>query len=451
MPAPPALSPPRRREIFGWAMFDFANSSYTTVIVTVAFAVYFTTLVAPERGEFLWGLGLAIGNLIVLLLSPIVGAVADDSGRKKAFLFGTYATCVAGTALLYFVTPGRVGLGLALLVLSFVGFSFGENLASAFLPEISTPRNIGRISGFGWGLGYFGGLGCLLAVRPLLAGDFTPENLPNLRLAWLVTAGFFLLAAIPTFVFLRERAPRVEKAPLEFVRAGFARLATTARSIRQFSEIVRFLGVFFLFYAGLSSVVAFAGIFAAQTLGFTFSELVLLFILLQISSAAGALGFGWIQDRIGAGRTIQISLVLWIAVCVATYLLGEGDRVLLAGYTGKQLFWGVALFAGLGIGSLQSASRGVVGMFSPPEKAAEFFGFWGLAGKSAYMVGPFAFGLIAEAAGSQRVAMLSTAAFFVAGLVGMAFVDERRGLAEAAAWHAERSRREEPGDDALSA
>lgn len=451
MPAPPAPPPPRRREIFGWAMFDFANSSYTTVIVTVAFAVYFTTLVAPERGEFLWGLGLAIGNLIVLLLSPIVGAVADDSGRKKLFLFGTYATCVAGTALLYFVTPGRVGLGLALLVLSFVGFSFGENLAGAFLPEISTPRNIGRISGLGWGLGYFGGLGCLLAVQPLLAGDFTPENLPRLRLVWLVTAGFFLLAAIPTFVFLRERAPRVEKPPLEFVRAGFVRLATTARSIRQFSEIVRFLGVFFLFYAGLSSVVAFAGIYAAKTLGFTFSELVLLFILLQISSALGALLFGWVQDRIGAGRTIQISLVLWIAVCVATYLLGEGDGVLLAGYTGKQLFWGVGVFAGLGIGSLQSASRSVVGMFSPPQKAAEFFGFWGLAGKSAYMVGPFAFGLIAEAAGSQRVAMLSTAAFFVAGLVGMVFVDERRGVAEAAAWQAERARREVPGADALSA
>src|SRR5829696_7946822 len=185
MAAPDEYPPASKREIWSWAMFDFANSSYTTVIVTVAFSVYFTRMVAPEgRGDFLWGLGIAISNLIVLSLSPIVGAIADDSGRKKLFLLVTYLTCVIGTALLWFVKPGQVGLGLVLLVISFLGFSFGENLAGAFLPEISR---------LGWGLGYFGGLGCLLLVQPLLAGDFAESNLPNLRLAWLVTAAFFLL------------------------------------------------------------------------------------------------------------------------------------------------------------------------------------------------------------------------------------------------------------------
>ena len=157
--------PATKREIWSWAMFDFANSSYTTVIVTVAFSVYFTRLVAPAgRGELFWGAGIAIANLIVLSLSPIVGAIADDSGRKKLFLAFTYATCVIGTSLLWFVTPGRIWLGLILLVISFVGFSFGENLAGAFLPEISTPANIGRISGLGWGIGYFGGLASLLEI-----------------------------------------------------------------------------------------------------------------------------------------------------------------------------------------------------------------------------------------------------------------------------------------------
>lgn len=438
--APEEYPPATRREIWSWAMFDFANSSYTTVIVTVAFSVYFTRLVAPEgRGDFLWGVGIAISNLIVLSLSPIVGAIADDSGRKKLFLFATYLTCVIGTALLWFVKPGQVGLGLVLLVISFLGFSFGENLAGAFLPEISTPANIGRISGLGWGLGYFGGLGCLLLVQPLLAGDFAESNLPNLRLAWVVTAAFFLLAALPTFLFLKERAPRGDKTAMEYVRAGFARLATTAASVRRFSEVVRFLSVYFFYYAGLSSVVAFAGIYASRTLGFTFKELTLLFLLLQISSAIGAFVFGWVQDRLGAVRTVQITLVLWVLVCLGAYACGEGGSEAVVGsWTGKQLFWAVGLFAGFGIGSLQSASRALVGLFAPPEKAAEFYGFWGLSGKAAYMIGPLIFGAIASSAGSQRVAMLSTAAFFVLGLIGMSFVNERRGLAAARAWHEER-------------
>ncbi len=161
--------PPRPREIFAWAMFDFANSSYTTVIVTVAFSVYFTRWWRRRGGGTSSGGRGSPSQPDRPLLSPIVGAIADDSGRKKLFLFVTYALCVTGTAPLWFVMPGRVGLGLALLVISFVGFSFGENLAGAFLPEISTPANIGRISGFGWGLGYFGGLGSLLLVQPLLA------------------------------------------------------------------------------------------------------------------------------------------------------------------------------------------------------------------------------------------------------------------------------------------
>lgn len=433
MPANRSNPPTRPLEILAWAMFDFANSSYTTIIVTVGFSVYFTRLVAaPGRGDFLWGAGLGVSNLIVLLLSPVVGAIADDSGRKKWFLAVSYLTCVAGTALLWFVAPGRSGLGVALLVVSFMGFSFGENLAGAFLPEISTPATVGRISGFGWGFGYFGGLVSLLLVQPLLAGGFEPQNLGNLRLAWLVTALFFLLAGLPTFLFLRERAPRHDRALLAYVRAGFARLAATAAAVRHFTELVQFLAVYFVYYAGLASVVAFAGIYAVGSLGFTFAQLTVLFILLQLSAAGGAFLFGWVQDSIGAVRTIRITLGIWILVCLAAFACVPG-RELVAGLDGKEAFWGVALFAGLGIGSLQSASRGLVGLFSPVAKSGEFFGFWGLAGKAAYMVGPFVFGAISSAS-SQRVAMLSTTAFFALGLVGMSFIDEARGRRAAVAW-----------------
>lgn len=420
----PAYPPARWGEIVSWAMFDFANSSYTTIIVSVAFAVYFARLVVPgEGGDFLWSVGISLGNLVVLLLSPMIGAVADDSGRKKIFLVITYVTCVAGTALLWYVTPGRVGLGLFLFVISFVGFSFGENLAAAFLPELSTPKNIGRISGFGWGLGYFGGLVCIVAVMSLLKGGYTLENLRNLRLAWVVTAVFFGVAALPTFLFLKERVPLGSGRAMDYVRAGFARIADTARSVRHFSELFRFLIVFFIFSMGLTAVIAFTAIFAERTLGFTAEELLYVFIAVQLTSAGGAFLFGAIQDRLGSARTIQMTLVLWVLVCIGTYFC-----------TSKQVFWGLVLGAGLGIGSLQSASRGMVGLFSPPDKAGEFFGFWGLFGKGAYMLGPLVFGAISSGTGSQRLAILSTGLFFIAGLIGMAFIDEKRGHAEAEAW-----------------
>ncbi|QQR73978.1 MAG: MFS transporter [Holophagales bacterium] len=426
MATPPANLPVRLREIVAWAMFDFANSSYTTVIVTVAFSVYFTKLVAAgANADSLWGAGITASNLVVVLLSPLVGAIADDSGRKKLFLLATWLLCVAGTAGLWFVHPGEIALGLALFVVSNIAFSFGENLCAAFLPELSTPANVGRISGFGWGLGYFGGLLSLLAIRPLIAPGFTVENLGNLRLAWLVTALFFFVAALPTFLLLRERAHRHRRSLAEYARQGFGHLLETARAVRHFRELARFLVVFFVYSAGLMSIIAFVGVYAERTVGFSPDELIVLFLVVQISSAAGAIGFGFIQDRLGASRTIQATLVLWIVVCALVYSSSS-----------KSLFWGIALFAGLGIGSLQSASRGLVGLFSPVEKSGEFFAFWGLAGKGAYAFGPAVFGLLSSTLHSQRAAILSTGLFFVLGLVGMAFVDEKRGQAAAAAWSA---------------
>lgn len=419
--------PPTRREIFGWAMFDFANSSYTTMIVTVAFSVYFTTLVAPEgKGQFLWGVGMFISNAIVVLLSPLMGAIADDSGRKKHFLFGTYALCVASTAALYWVLPGAVVLALALFVISNIAFSFGENFTASFLPELSTPQNIGKISGFGWGLGYVGGFACLGACWFLLAGGMNLANLPRIRLIWVVTAAFFLLGALPTFLFLRERtAPGPRRSLAEYGRVGFSRLSATLHSLRHFSDLARFLVVFFTYACGLAAVIAFSSIFASGTLKFSLQQLGILFMVLQVTSTIGALGFGFIQDRLGATVTIRLTLALWIAVCAAIYFTDT-----------QKMFYIVGSIAGLGIGSLQAASRALVGLFSPPGKNGEFFGFWGLAGKSAFAVGPLLFGALATALDSTRSAILLTAGFFLIGFIGMFRVDEKRGLAAAEAWAA---------------
>nr|HRC85411.1 MFS transporter [Thermoanaerobaculia bacterium] len=376
------------------------------------------------QADLLWSTGIAASNWLVVLLGPILGAMADGMGRKKEFLLGTYLLCVLGTFGLYFVLPGHVAMGLALFVLSNLGFSFGENLVASFLPEISTPANVGRISGFGWGLGYFGGLACLMLARPLLKAGFSLENLPNIRLTWVMTAAFFLIAALPTFLFLRERAPRGPARSLgSYVQVSFERIRSTFREVRQFRDLAVFLGSFFLFYAGLSTVISFASIYAEKTFGFQFADLLTLFVMLQLCSAAGAFAFGFIQDKIGARRTIQVGLVLWLVVTVAAATVQT-----------RGAFWVVAVGAGLAIGSVQSAARGMVGLFAPVSKSGEFFGFWGLAGKSSYGVGPLVFGAVSAASGSQRVAIASTVLFFLSGLILLAFVDEARGQAAAAAW-----------------
>jgi len=422
----PAGAPPpvARREIVAWAMFDFANSSYTTIVVSFFFANAFTQLIAAgPQSDLWWGRAILLSNLIVLVLAPLMGAIADESGRKKSFLFATYLLCIGGTGALWFLRPGQILPAVVLFVVSNVAFSFGENFASAFLPEISTPDNVGRISGFGWGLGYFGGLLSLVVVYPFVSGGITLENFDHLRWAWPATGLFFLVAGLPTFLILRERAPKRSEPFSYYVRNGFARVATTIRAAGTFGQLVRFLTVFFVFSIGLTATIGFFGIYASSTLGFTPVELLILGSAVQIPSAAGAFIFGLIQDKIGARRTLQITLVLWLLVSASTALA-----------TDKAAFWAIAMVAGLGIGSLQSASRAMVGLFSPVDKAGEFFGLWGLAGKAAYACGPLIFGWISSVSGSQRIAAAANGTFFLLGLAGLFLVDEQKGREAARDW-----------------
>lgn len=421
-----APSPPvRRREIFGWAMFDFANSSYTTVILTVAFGVFFSKLVAPPgQGDALWGSAIALSNLIVMVASILVGAVADGAAKKKVFLFVTYLGCVVGTASLGLIGPGQVTLALVLVIVSNIAFSLGENLTASFLPELSTPKNIGKISGLGWGLGYVGGILSVIAIQPLLKGGYTVENLANLQLAWLVTAGFFLVAGSITFLLVRERAVATPGVAWSaHAREGLKRIRETMAEIGHFRELTRFLTAFFCYQAGLASVFLFSGLYVTQTLGFEPAEQALLFIVMNLSGAIGAIGFGFIQDRLGALRTVRWTLLFWVVVTVGAYLSQT-----------KGQFWIVGTCAGLGMGSLQSASRALVGLFSPVAKTGEFFGFWGLAGKGAYVVGPLVFGWLSSTTGSQRIAILSTAGFFLLGFLLIGRVDEAAGRRAAAQW-----------------
>ena len=411
-----------KKEIFGWAMFDFANSSFTTVIITVVFSAYFVSHVVGDDllGVKYWGWGLALSNLVVMTCGPFVGAVADFSGLKKRFLFISYLFCVIFTALLFFVGKGDVIPALIIVIFANISFSAGENFCAAFLPEIARPDQMGKVSGYGWALGYIGGL--LSLVICLLIFRFFGQGELQIRFTFLSTALFFLLSAIPTFLWLRERKlPEHLPCGETYIKKGYMRLRETFRDLADFGELMKFLFVFFLFSCGISTVIAFSAIYAESVAGFSKSETLIFFIAVQLSSSLGAFAFGFVEDRIGAKKTISITLVLWIAVVAAIWWSPS-----------KTIFWLAGNLAGLAIGSSQSSSRAMVGLFTPRSKSAEFFGLWGMAAKLAATVGIFSYSLMTTISGSMRSGILLTALFFIAGLIGIMFINEERGKKGAA-------------------
>lgn len=425
-----------RKEILGWAMFDFANSSYTTVIVTVVYCVTFTKLIvgSDARGEFglgnlLWSLAIAISYGLVVLTAPVLGAVMDFAAAKKKFLFASYLVTVGGTMLLGLAGPGHYLLAMLLITVSSFGFATGESFASSFLPDLGPRKDLGKISGFAWGLGYFGGLASTMLVIGLGAGSAT--EFAKARWAGPITGAFFLLAAIPTFLWLKERGhPQSLPPGRSYLSVGFGRLAATFRALGSFRDLAVFLGSMFFAMGGLAIIVSFSFLYGDQVLKWSDSTRVLMFVLTQLTAASGAVLFGFIQDRIGAKRTYQITLWLWI-VCVLAISQVERIAVAVNGLLGtnwrtEHLFLVLGCVAGLGIGSTQSASRAMVGILAPGSKSGEFFGFWGLSGKLAAIFGLAAFGLLQYRIGLRYAIVLCAILFFLAWL-GSLPVNEQRG------------------------
>jgi UMF1 family MFS transporter len=423
-------APVARREIFSWAMFDFANSGYTTVVLTAIFNAYFVGVVAGRGADtdgsatLLWTLATSLANLLVLLSAPVIGAIADHAGKKKVFLLFATAGCVAFTALLATVGPGEVALGMLWLVLSAFMFHTSEDLIAGFLPEIAGEREMGRISGYGWSLGYFGGmlvLGLCLAyvsfaqARGAGAGDYVPVTM-------LITAAAFALAALPTFLWLRERAvPRPLPALREALRIGFRRVRDTFAHAHRYRDLFRFLITLAVYYCGIYTVIVLAAVYAQEVMGFDTRQTIVMILVVNLTAAAGAFGFGLLQDRLGSVTTLAVTLLIWCLALVLAYFVQT-----------RTGFWVVANLVGVALGSSQSAGRALIGLFSPPGRSAEFFGLWGLAGKLAAVVGPLSYGLVAYFShGNHRLALLTTTGFFIAGLLLLLTVNEQRGRAAA--------------------
>ncbi|QOJ21962.1 MAG: MFS transporter [Gammaproteobacteria bacterium] len=416
--------PVTRRERFAWCMYDFANSGYTTVILTAIFNAYFVGVIAAGQGSgdatLLWTLAMAAANALVLISAPVVGAIADYSGAKKRFLTVTTIGCVVFTALLYFAGPGDIALAMALVILATFMFSSGENLIAAFLPEISTPETIGRLSGYGWALGYLGGLLALVLCLAYVtyAEKQGIEAAQYVPVTNLIVAALFALAALPTLLWLRERATVVESFDsAHIVRQGFSRLRATLREARLHIDLFRFLLALTTYYAGIHIVIVLAAVYAQEVMGFKTQDTIILIMVVNVTAAIGAFLFGHLQDRIGSLRCIAITLLIWIAAIVCAYFA-----------TDEWLFWVAANLIGTALGGAQSAGRALVGQFTPPGRQGEFFGLWGLATKLSAIIGPLTYGgMVYLFAGDHRIALLSTLAFFVLGLVMLAAVDEKRG------------------------
>ena len=393
--------PVRRREIFGWCCYDFANSAFITVVITVVYGPYFTGVVAAgwAGANTLWSVTLAASQVVVMVFGPALGVLADVTGSKKKFLLSMMWVCSAGTAALWLTGPGTVALAAGLVIVAYAAFSFGENFCASFLSELSTPANCGRISGYGWSFGYLGGLGALGLAMLVLS--VAPDGV---RWVFVVTALFMVAATLPVLLLLRERK-QPESHVARWWQLGWESVLRAARDLPQHRDLLRFFWAFLLYMSGLGAVVAFAAIYSAEVLGFTTGENLVLFASLQISSALGALAFGWWQDRAGSVNMLTAALLLWCLVAVGAYFCQT-----------KEIFFLVGNLAGLAIGSCQAGSRAVVSLLSPRERAAEFFGFWGVFGKLAAVVGPLFMGVLADVF-DLRVAVLSTLIFFVGGLI----------------------------------
>ncbi|NUP13573.1 MAG: MFS transporter [Polyangiaceae bacterium] len=423
------MEPPRanRREIFGWAMFDFANSSYTTVIITVIYAVVFPKIIVgdgPEyrRGNLLWSIALAISYALVVLLAPLLGAIMDYRAAKKSFLFGSYVLTIVATAALGFVDPGAVPIAMMLVVLSNLGFAAGESFIASFLPDLGPKEKLGRISGLAWGLGYVGGLLSTLVVQ-IVTGEAVIDNYDRVRWVGPLTGLFFGLAAIPTFLFVKERGtPQTLPPGQSLLGIGFSQLRTTMRDLPNLRQLAVFMTSLFFAMAGLGIVISFAFIYGDQVIRWKPSTQIAMFVLTNLSAAGGAVVFGLIQDRFGNLRTYRATLVVWLLAIIGIHQTPALSGAL--GLSAEHVYLGVGGLAGLCLGATQSAGRTVVAVLSPEGRAGEMFGFWGLSGKLAAASGLLLLGWLQSAFGLKNAILLCALLFAIAFIVAGRVVEE---------------------------
>jgi MFS transporter, UMF1 family len=412
--------PATRKERWAWYLYDFGNSAYAAVVLLAVYSAYFKgQVVGGAEGTRMWGISIGIAMLLVAVTAPILGTIADFSGSKKKFLFFFTSMAVIFTAALFFVMPGDIFLGMLFFILAEIGYRAAQVFYNALLPEIAGPDDIGKVSGNGWAIGSVGGILCLVIVLAMVM--FIGGNL-IIRFAFLITAAFYMASAIPTFLWLRERAePQPLPSGENYLKVAFQRLGRTFRAVRNYKEYIKFIIAFLVFNDGIMMALDFAAIIGAVLFGMDQQQLIVFMILVQLTSVAGAFLFGILADRWSSKMSLVISLILMLAAVIWMLVVQQ-----------IAIFFIIGGLAGFALTGVQSVSRTMVGQFAPEGKSAEFYGFFEVGGRTSSFIGPALYGLIAAEAAiifsgqgydaltaeqmGIRVAIVSIAVFLVAGL-----------------------------------
>lgn len=400
------------REVVSWAAFDFANSGYTTVVLTAVFNAYFVSVVCQgaDWATLLWTSTIAVSNILAIALMPLIGAATDLKANKKFWVVLMTLVCIAGTVGLFFAKEGTIALAVLMVVVSNFAYNVGETLNSAFLPELAKESALGKVSGWGWSLGYCGGLltlglSLLLVVQMQSAGyeahDFVPYTM-------LITAAVFLLASLPLMLFLKERAqPKTQAKFWDLTRQCGSSLWETLKSLPEHKNFAWLVASGLAFQAGIAVVITLSAIYAQEAMGFSGDEILFMVLLVNITAAVGAFAFGYIEDRIGHKNALIVTLLIWIAMIAVAYIA-----------TTKWEFWIAANLAGIAMGSCQSAGRALVGVLAPKDKCSSFYSFWNMALWVANIIGPMTYGIITWLThNDHRFAMLMVGSYFVFGLL----------------------------------
>ena len=437
-----ATSVTTRRERWAWYLYDFGNSAYAAVVLLAVYSAYFQgAVVGGAEGTRLWGLAVFLAMLIVALIAPVLGAIADFAGAKKRFLlFFTVMACLF-TAGLFLAKPGNLLIGMGFFILAEIGYRSAQVFYNGLLPEIASPEEMGRVSGYGWAIGTAGGVICLLLILPLILflGDAFADDTFIIRLTLVITAIFFAVSSVPIFLWLRERAQPQELPPGDnYLTIAFKRLWATIKRAGSFKEFLKFMIAFLVYNDGLIMALDFAAIIGAVLFGLDQTMLIVFVIVIQITNVLGAFAFGLLVDRIGGKRSLMISLVMMIGVVFCLYF----NQTTLG-------FFLIGAAAGVAMAGAQSVSRTMVALFAPLGQSAEFYGFFAMTGRTSSFIGPLVYGVIAaevalwfraqgldvtqaEQSG-HRYAILSIAVFLVAGLIILSFVNEDKARAAAQA------------------
>jgi len=431
---------------FSWAMFDWANQPYFTVVTTFIFAPYFTSHVASSsvEGQAYWGYTQAIAGILIAVLSPVFGSIADAGGRRKPWILFFAVVCAIGAFSLWWAVPGQqsgIVWILAAIILGTIGVEFSLVFNNAMLPNLTPQSKMGRLSGFGWGLGYVGGLialfivlfGFSLPTEPLFGLDkatFEPD-----RITGPLSAVWFLVFIIPMLLFTPDTKPTGISKKVA-VQQGLGSLLTTLRSLKDYKNIVFFLIARMFYNDGILALIGFSGIYAAGLFGWGTTELGLFGILINVFAIAGCFLGGWLDDKMGSKPTIVISVLGLSFASVGVLSISHGQVLFglpaampvedgaLFGSPAEMVFMGFAFIMGFFFGPAQASSRTLIARLSPPEKVGEFFGLFALSGKATAFVAPLLIGIVTSASGQQRPAMIIIFVFLMVGAALMSFVRE---------------------------